>query len=50
MANNNEKCSNDITLENLNVQYNFTEVGRNLCRKSSKGTCFEVVSLAFSNF
>ena len=52
MTNNHEKCNNDITLENLtcSVQiYNYRDCTYH-CRKSSEGTCFEVVSLAFSNF
>ena len=50
MPNNHEKCSNDITLENLKFQYKFTEFVCNLCRKSSNGTRSEAVTLAFNNF
>ena len=36
MANNHEKCSNDITLKNLNVQYKFTEVVRIFAEKVAR--------------
>ena len=36
MANNHEKCSNDITLENLNVHYKFTEVVRIFAEKVAR--------------
>ena len=50
MVHNYEECSNDITLENLKCSVQIYVIFEcNLCRKSSKGTCFEVVSLAFSN-
>ena len=41
-----------ITLENVtfSVQIYDYRGCTYLCRKSSEGTCFEVVSLAFSNF
>ena len=52
MANNHEECSNDINLENLTCSiqiYNYRGCTY-LCRKTSEGTYFEVVSIAFSNF
>ena len=52
MTNNYQECSNDITGEDLtgSVQiYNYRGCTY-LCRKSSEGTCFEVVSLASSHF
>ena len=52
MTNNHEECSNDRTLKNLtcSVQMHNCRGCTYLCRKSREGTCFEVVSLAFSNF
>ena len=50
MTNNNEECSNDITLENLTCSVQIYRGCTYLYRKSNEGTCFEVVSLAFSNF
>ena len=50
MADNHEECSNNITLENLTCSVKIYRGCMYLCRKSSDGTCFEVVSLAFSNF
>ena len=50
MANNHEKCSNDITLEKLTravqIYWGCTYFGT----KNSEGTCFEVASLVFGNF
>ena len=50
MADNHEEFSNDITLENLTCSVQIYWGCTDLCRKSSKGTSFEVASLAFSNF
>ena len=50
MADHREECSNDITLENLTCLVQIYWGCTYLCRKSSEGTSFEVVSLAFSNF
>ena len=50
MADHCEECSNDITLENLTCLVQIYWGCTYLCRKSSEGTSFEVVSLAFSNF
>ena len=50
MADNHEEFSNDITLENLTCSVQIYWGCTYLCRKSSKGTSFEVASLAFSNF
>ena len=43
MANNHEKCSSDITLENLTCSVQIYLGCTYLCRKSSEGTPFEVV-------
>ena len=50
MANNHEECSSDITLENLKCSVQTYLGGMYLSRKSSEGTSFGIVSLAFSNF
>ena len=50
MANNHEECSSDITLENLKCSVQIYLGGMYLRRKSSEGTSFGIVSLAFSNF
>ena len=50
MKSNHEKYNNDITLENLKCSVQIYWGCTCLCRKNSEGTCFEVVSLAFSNF
>ena len=50
MADHREEYSNDITLENLTSLVQIYWGCTYLYRKSSKGTPFEVVSLAFSNF
>ena len=50
MANNHEKCSNNMTLESLTCSVQIYLGCTYLCRKSSQGTYFEVVGLAFSNF
>ena len=50
MADNHEEFSNDITLENLTCLVQIYWGYTYLCRKSSEGTSFEVVSIAFSNF
>ena len=50
MTNNHEECSNDITLENLKRSVQTYWSCTYLCRKNSKGTYFEVDSLAFTNF
>ena len=39
----------DITLQNLKCSVQIYWGCTYLCRKSSEGTCFVVVSLAFSN-
>ena len=49
MTNSHKECSNDITLENLTCSVQIYRGCTYLCRKSSEGTFFEVVSLAFSN-
>ena len=49
-ANNHEECSSDITLENLKCSVQTYLGGMYLRRKSSEGTSFGIVSLAFSNF
>ena len=48
MKNNHGEYSNDITLENWNVQYKFTEVLRIFAEKVTKE--LQVIKLAFSNF
>ena len=50
MADHREECNNDITLENLTYSVQISWGCTYLCRKSSEGTFFEVVNLAFSNF
>ena len=50
MADHREECSKDITLENLTCLVQIYWGCTYLCRSSSKGTSFEVDSLAFSNF
>ena len=50
MADHPEECSSDITLEHLTCSVQIYWGCTYLCRKSSKGTSFEVASLAFSNF
>ena len=50
MENNHEKCSSDITLENTKCSVQIYWGCTYLCRESSKGACFAVVSLAFGNF
>ena len=50
MTNNHKECSNDVTLENLTCSVQVYRSCAYFCRKSSEGACFEVVSLAFSNF
>ena len=50
MADHPQECSYDITLENLTCSVQIYWGCTYLCRKSSEGTCFEVVRLAFSNF
>ena len=46
MTSNHEEYSNDLTLENLNVQYKFTEVVRIFAEKVTKE--LEVINLAFT--
>ena len=48
MENNDGEYSNDITLENRNFQYKFTEVLRIFAEKVTKE--LQVIKLAFSNF
>ena len=50
MTNNHEKFINDINVENLTCSVEIYRGCTYPCRKSSKGTGFEAVSLAFSNF
>ena len=50
MPDNFEEWNNDTTLENLTCSVQIYWGCTYLCRKSSEGTSFEVVSLAFSNF
>ena len=45
-----EECNNDITWQNLTCSVKIYWGCTYLCTKSSEGTSFEVVSLAFSNF
>ena len=50
MTNNHKECSNVVTLENLTCSVQVYRSCAYFCRKSTEGACFEVVSLAFSNF
>ena len=50
MPDNFEEWNNDTTLENLTCSVQIYWGCTYLCRKSSEGTSFEVVSLDFSNF
>ena len=48
MTNNHGECSSDTTLENLKCSVQIYWGCTYLRRKSSEGTCFGVVSLAFA--
>ena len=50
MTNNHEEWSSDINLDNLKCSVQIYWGCTYLHRESSEGTCFGVVSLAFSNF
>ena len=50
MTSNHEEYINDITVENLKCSVQLYWGCTYLCRKYNEGTCFEVVSLAVSNF
>ena len=50
MTSNHEEYGNDITFENLKCSLQKYWDCAYLCRKSNKGTCLEVIDLAFSNF
>ena len=50
MTSNHEEYNNDITLENLKCSVQIYWGCTCFYRKNNEGTCFEVVSLAFSNF
>ena len=50
MASNHEEYISDIILENLKFSVQIYWGCTYLCRKCNEGACFEVVSVALSNF